>query len=131
MPSRMSLYPFLRLRSLAAKSAPQQCLVIGTRGMSSSNLNRPSPPPLPRELQREFEELQRNAQMPLSSPTLSHAETEAQISLHPDARKPLTPEFDGDVNPRTGEQGGPKREPVRKWSDDGGDWSFKGRVSDF
>lgn len=99
--------------------------------MSSSNLNRPSPPPLPRELQREFEELQRNAQMPLSSPTLSHAETEAQISLHPDARKPLTPEFDGDVNPRTGEQGGPKREPVRKWSDDGGDWSFKGRVSDF
>lgn len=69
--------------------------------------------------------------MPLSSPTLSHAETEAQISLHPDARKPLTPEFDGDVNPRTGEQGGPKREPVRKWSDDGGDWSFKGRVSDF
>ncbi|KAG2111268.1 uncharacterized protein F5147DRAFT_687003 [Suillus discolor] len=128
MPSRMS---FLRLRSLAAKSAPQQCRVIGTRGMSSSNLNRPSPPPLPRELQREFEELQRSAQMPLSSPTLSHAETEAQMSLHPDARKPLTPEFDGDVNPRTGEQGGPKREPVRKWSDDGGDWSFKGRVSDF
>ncbi|KAG2074597.1 hypothetical protein BDR04DRAFT_1092771 [Suillus decipiens] len=99
--------------------------------MSSHNLNRPSPPPLPRELQREFEELQRSAQMPLSSPTLSHDEAEAQMSLHPDARKPLLPEFDGDVNPRTGEQGGPKREPVGKWSDDGGDWSFKGRVSDF
>ncbi|KAG1752984.1 hypothetical protein EDB19DRAFT_1670955 [Suillus lakei] len=121
MPSRISFHPFLRFGSLATKSAPQQCLVIGTRGMSSSNLNRPSPPPLPRELQREFEELQRSAQMPLSSPTLSHDEAEAQMSLHPDARKPLTPEFEG----------GPKREPVGKWSDDGGDWSFKGRVSDF
>ncbi|KIK47126.1 hypothetical protein CY34DRAFT_799668 [Suillus luteus UH-Slu-Lm8-n1] len=129
MPSRISFRPVLRFGSLPTK--PRQRLVIGTRGMSSSNLDRPSPPPLPRELQREFEELQRSAQMPLSSPTLSHGEAEAQMSLHPDARKPLTPEFDGDVNPRTGEQGGPKREPVGKWSDEGGDWSFKGRVSDF
>jgi hypothetical protein len=99
--------------------------------MNSSNLNRPSPPPLPRELQREFEELQRNAQMPLSSSTLSHGEAEAEMSLHPDAREPLIPEFEGDINPKTGEQGGPKREPVGKWTEDGGDWSFKGRVSDF
>ncbi|KAG0706025.1 hypothetical protein DFH29DRAFT_199787 [Suillus ampliporus] len=129
MLSHISFHTLLRLRPL--ESAPQQCLVVMTRRMNSSNLNRPSPPPLPRELQREFEELQRSAQMPLSSPTLSHGEAEAQMSLHPDAPKPLTPEFEGDINPRTGEQGGPKREPVGKWTEDGGDWSFKGRVSDF
>ncbi|KAF8219934.1 hypothetical protein L208DRAFT_1417448 [Tricholoma matsutake] len=92
----------------------------------SVNLNRPSPPPLPREQQREFEELLQNAQTPLA------AEAEAVLDVHPDARKPLKAEFEGDVNPMTGEEGGPKREPVGRWGEDlGGDWSFKGRVSDF
>jgi hypothetical protein len=50
---------------------------------------------------------------------------------HPDAPVPLKAEFDGDVNPATGERGGPKREPVHRWIRDEGDWSFKGRVSDF
>lgn len=122
---------FHSLLRLGLPSAPKQSFVIGTRRMSSPNLNRPSPPPLPRELQREFEELQRAAQMPLSSSSLSQGEAEAEMSLHPDARKPLIPEFEGDINPKTGEQGGPKREPVGKWTENGGDWSFKGRVSDF
>lgn len=91
-----------------------------------ANYNRPAPPPLPREQQREFEELLRKAQTPLAQPSPS---TEAQ--LHPDAREPVKPEFEGDVNPNTGERGGPKREPVGRWGEDGGDWSFKGRVSDF
>ncbi|UNI16030.1 hypothetical protein JDV02_002506 [Purpureocillium takamizusanense] len=39
------------------------------------------------------------------------------------------PEFDGDVNPKTGEVGGPKNEPLR-WGG-GGDWSYNGRVTDF
>ncbi|KAF8630678.1 hypothetical protein AX15_002822 [Amanita polypyramis BW_CC] len=83
-----------------------------------SNLNRPSPPPLSPELQREFDELVRHAQS--SSP---------ELPRHPDAGEPIQPEFDGDMNPRTGEKGGPKREPVHSWIE--GDWSFKGRVSDF
>lgn len=96
---------------------------------SITNLNRPAPPPLPRELQREFEELQRAAQAPLSSSKVSPVDDSA---MHPDAREPLKPEFEGDVNPVTGEEGGPKREPVGRWGEDpGGDWSFKGRVSDF
>ncbi|KAF8210344.1 hypothetical protein K438DRAFT_1571143 [Mycena galopus ATCC 62051] len=90
-----------------------------------SSLNRPSPIPLPREQQREFELLQRAAQTPLASNNTS----DDDLQLHPDAREPLKPEFVGDVNPKTGEQGGPKREPVGKWVE--GDWSFKGRVSDF
>ncbi|TFY83576.1 hypothetical protein EWM64_g444 [Hericium alpestre] len=82
---------------------------------------RPSPPPLPPSEQREFEELVRKAQGPSIS----------QNDLHPDTPAPLKKEFEGDVNPITGERGGPKREPVNRWSEDGGDWSFKGRVSDF
>ena len=105
-----------------------------TRAMSSDSrntLNRPSPPPLPREAQREFEELVRKSQAPLTQTSSNRALAEADLAMHPDARAPLKAEFEGDVNPATGETGGPKREPVRKWADGDGDWSFKGRVSDF
>ncbi|KAG5342708.1 Protein fmp21, mitochondrial [Termitomyces sp. J132] len=88
-----------------------------------ASLNRPAPPPLPRHQQREFERLQRASTQP---------DSEAELALHPDARAPLRPDFEGDINPLTGEQGGPKQEPVRKWGGESeGDWSFKGRVSDF
>ncbi|KIL66256.1 hypothetical protein M378DRAFT_161118 [Amanita muscaria Koide BX008] len=90
----------------------------------ASNLHRPSPPPLPRNQQREFEELVRKAQG-----SSSQHVSDSELAMHPDARQPLEPEFAGDTNPVTGEKGGPKREPVRKWHE--GDWSFKGRVSDF
>ncbi|CCM01112.1 uncharacterized protein FIBRA_03160 [Fibroporia radiculosa] len=93
-----------------------------------NSLNRPSPPSLPRAAQREFEELVRTAQAPLQQPAAS---AEAELTMHPDAREPLLPQFVGETNPATGERGGPKREPVGKWVDSEGDWSFKGRVSDF
>lgn len=47
--------------------------------------------------------------------------------LHPNVRRGAPPEFQGDTNPRTGEVGGPKNDPLR-WS---GDWSYNGRVTDF
>ncbi|MCJ1294821.1 putative mitochondrial protein, conserved [Xylographa carneopallida] len=49
--------------------------------------------------------------------------------LHPDIRRGMQPEFEGERNPKTGEIGGPKNEPLR-W---GGnvDWSYNGRVTDF
>ena len=49
--------------------------------------------------------------------------------LHPDIRRGAQPEFEGKKNPKTGEIGGPKNEPLR-W---GGnvDWSYNGRVTDF
>lgn len=49
--------------------------------------------------------------------------------LHPAVRRGAPPEFEGDVNPKTGEVGGPKNEPLR-WGY-GGDWSYNGRVTDF
>lgn len=33
--------------------------------------------------------------------------------MHPDFRKAPTPLFEGEVNPETGEVGGPKREPLK------------------
>lgn len=49
--------------------------------------------------------------------------------LHPHVRRGARPEFEGDTNPKTGEVGGPKNEPLR-WGDSG-DWSYNGRVTDF
>jgi len=52
--------------------------------------------------------------------------------LHPNVRRGAKPEFEGDTNPKTGEVGGPKNEPLRWGSDDRrGDWSYNGRVTDF
>lgn len=49
--------------------------------------------------------------------------------LHPDVRRGARPEFEGERNPKTGEIGGPKNEPLR-WGG-GVDWSYNGRVTDF
>jgi hypothetical protein len=49
--------------------------------------------------------------------------------LHPDIRRGAQPEFEGDRNPKTGEVGGPKNEPLR-WGGEA-DWSYNGRVTDF
>ena len=49
--------------------------------------------------------------------------------LHPDIRRGTQPEFEGERNPKTGEVGGPKNEPLR-WGG-GVDWSYNGRVTDF
>ncbi|WPH02828.1 Hypothetical protein R9X50_00569600 [Acrodontium crateriforme] len=49
--------------------------------------------------------------------------------LHPNVRRGAPPEFEGEKNPKTGEVGGPKNEPLR-WGVSG-DWSYNGRVTDF
>lgn len=49
--------------------------------------------------------------------------------LHPNVRRGAPPEFEGDVNPQTGEVGGPKNNPLR-WGHQS-DWSYNGRVTDF
>merc|ERR1712093_642803 len=48
--------------------------------------------------------------------------------LHPNMRRGSKPEFEGDVNPKTGEVGGPKNEPLR-WGA-GGEWTYNGRTTD-
>ncbi|KAI9060275.1 hypothetical protein FKP32DRAFT_1760532 [Trametes sanguinea] len=95
-------------------SAATAMKAASSRLMSSGHpLVRPAPPPLPREQQREFEELVRAAQAPLAnSSRVDPSEKEADMAMHPDARAPIVAEFEGDVNPVTGEKGGPKREPL-------------------
>ncbi|KAK7752955.1 hypothetical protein SLS62_005114 [Diatrype stigma] len=56
-------------------------------------------------------------------------EEEEAAHLSQPLRKGAPPEFEGDVNPKTGEVGGPKNEPLR-WGA-GGDYSYNGRVTDF
>ena len=60
--------------------------------------------------------------------SLGHAKGEGE-ELHPDVRRGASPEFEGDTNPKTGEVGGPKNDPLR-WGVNG-DWSYNGRVTDF
>ncbi|KAK7525248.1 uncharacterized protein IWZ02DRAFT_229897 [Phyllosticta citriasiana] len=126
---------------------------LRARSIPPSFRTAPGPQRLPKEEQEIFEELQRRSTGAFSTPratpvvnqspqsSSSTAEQTAggdtfQISaegegeeLHPDVRRGAQPEFEGDVNPKTGEVGGPKNEPLR-WGAQG-DWSFNGRVTDF
>ncbi|KAF2624131.1 DUF1674-domain-containing protein [Macroventuria anomochaeta] len=127
----------------------------------SSPFGGPSPPRLPKEEQELFEKLQKQSTgafsqpkpdpEPTSQPSIrmkinqspdSTSEPEIRFEngkeikkgeeFHPNMRRGAPPEFEGDVNPKTGEVGGPKNEPLRWGSGEGrGDWSYNGRVTDF
>ncbi|KAJ5923883.1 hypothetical protein N7466_008070 [Penicillium verhagenii] len=95
----------------------------------------PAPPRLPKEEQEIFEELQKRSTGAFSTPQVNQSpKAEIKVNgngeeLHPDAPQGLKPEFEGETNPKTGEVGGPKNEPLR-WGA-AGDWSYGGRVTDF
>ncbi|KAL8365377.1 hypothetical protein RB595_004262 [Gaeumannomyces hyphopodioides] len=97
----------------------------------------PAPPRLPAAEQAEFERLQHEAasvgdailpELPEAAAAAAAAGPE-EPTTSGGIRRGAPPEFDGDVNPKTGEVGGPKNEPLR-WGA-GGDYSFNGRVTDF
>lgn len=109
----------------------------------------PGPPKLPAKEQAEFERLQREAAVssafqPESTPsetsttqaavtetttTSSSEEVKSELREGGGLYRGARPEFDGDKNPKTGEVGGPKNEPLR-WGS-AGDWSYNGKVTDF
>ncbi|KAH0527211.1 hypothetical protein TsFJ059_002235 [Trichoderma semiorbis] len=64
-----------------------------------------------------------------SSATASAQKTDDSTTLNQGLFRGAPPEFEGDTNPKTGEVGGPKNEPLR-WGGEG-DWSYNGRVTDF
>jgi len=122
---------------------------------ASGFIQRPGPPPLPSKDQKEFEELVKAAQAPLSAQNFSKPLTSApkiptqdgsmgkmdfvsnlreedlllENTVHPDARTKPSPDFEGDTNPLTGEKGGPKKEPL-SWGAQG-EWTYGGRATDF
>ncbi|KAH3675520.1 hypothetical protein WICMUC_002609 [Wickerhamomyces mucosus] len=115
--------------------------VLGSRSYSLKNdfSFSAGPPKLPKEEQEEFERLQKlaNSQAAIEEYNNSISSTRESFPDSPNLNKvdignfspefmKTIPEFEGDVNPVTGEVGGPKQDPLRH-----GDYSFNGRVTDF
>ncbi|KAI8654833.1 Succinate dehydrogenase assembly factor 4, mitochondrial [Fusarium keratoplasticum] len=130
-------------RLLTRRISPLLRLSTPSR-LSSTFQTRPGPPKLPAEQQAEFERLQRAAavssafqpveeQAGATTPATSQARHATTPEKSEDVNQGLfrgaPPEFEGDTNPKTGEVGGPKNEPLR-WGGEG-DWSYNGRVTDF
>lgn len=146
----------LRLNTLITKLTPRAVINSRTSSLSIISIRQlsnnggfsitPSPPKLDKEEQEEFENLQRiaNSQaaieeynakfidtkesFPDQSPSSSGPDLKTKVDLggfSPEFMRTI-PEFEGDVNPVTGEIGGPKQDPLRH-----GDYSFNGRVTDF
>lgn len=97
-----------------------RCFASSSR-QSKSPFSRPGPPPLPAAEQAEFDELVKANQAIGTAPA-----KEADIIEHRDIRKGARPAFEGEVNPKTGEHGGPKTDPFLAG---GGDWQYGGRVT--
>ncbi|KAL7270114.1 hypothetical protein RUND412_007190 [Rhizina undulata] len=124
---------FIRKNHLRLLTTARPFRLLSTSSRLTSPLSfapGPSPPKLPKEQQEEFEALQRASAGAFSTPRLQRepsSSSEADEGLsHPDLRRVAKPEFEGERNPKTGEIGGPKNDPLRH-----GDWSFNGRVTDF
>lgn len=103
-------------------SLPTRTLLPLSRSFSSlpprfSSFSRPSPLPLPRAQQQEFEELLRKVQNPARASAVNLSDPDAnvqpeELSMHPDYRPKPKPRWEGKVNPETGEVNGPKAEPL-------------------
>ncbi|KAF3394623.1 Succinate dehydrogenase assembly factor 4 [Penicillium rolfsii] len=141
MPSSLLLRRVCRPSFMSRLSTPSLSTTAVLRQISDDGKpsfafkHSPAPPRLPKEEQEIFEELQRQSTGAFSTPQVNQspqadAQPEIQMNgIHPDAPQGLKPEFEGEKNPKTGEVGGPKNEPLR-WGA-GGDWSYGGRVTDF
>lgn len=117
-----SLPPLLRIRPCNRQLFQTSAYRFAQqRDDPTSEFERPSPPRLPKELQEEFERLQKEALSGSSGNVGPNGE-----EMHPDARRPQPANFSGDRNPVTGEVGGPKTEPTQH-----GDWTYGGRATDF
>ena len=126
------------VRSTLAKSFAPTARLQTIRCLNTERM--PSPPKLPREEQLEFERLQKiaNSQAAIDEYNAKVTGDSTKESLNneiltkndigsfsPEFSRTI-PEFEGEVNPKTGERGGPKQDPLRH-----GDYSFNGRVTDF
>ncbi|CCU99865.1 unnamed protein product [Malassezia sympodialis ATCC 42132] len=113
--------------SNVAERAPCQLRTFASSVLARSDapFSRPGPIPLPKEEQKEFEKLVRDKENTIPFADIDKEGKES--NAHPDARQKASVEFEGDVNPVTGEVGGPKTDPLR-WNSE---WTFGGRATDF
>ena len=127
---------FTHIIASSSRAAFRPPLYLSRRLLGTSTIlrfsqpfNRPGPPPLPPADQAEFEALVKAQSTIGGTPaaTLPKAELEQLEQVeHRDLRRGPRAEFEGDTNPRTGEQGGPKIDPFKSGDND---WSYGGRVT--
>ncbi|ROT40426.1 DUF1674-domain-containing protein [Sodiomyces alkalinus F11] len=122
---------FERLQRKAAISSafhPDDAQLVSSSSSSSSSSS-PSSPAAPSSTPRHTTSATSQTQ-PQSQPQQQQTQEAEDSDPNPGGVfRGAPPEFEGDVNPRTGEVGGPKNEPLR-WGDKS-DWSYNGRVTDF
>jgi hypothetical protein len=132
-PKEQEEFERLQRNSTGAFSTPRSSITVN-QGSSSSEASKSRP----QINQSPASQSEKNASLvPAEEVEIAAVNARVQASgkgeeLHPDIRRGAKPEFEGDVNPVTGEVGGPKNEPLR-WGSTGerGDWSYNGRVTDF
>ena len=130
------LYERLQQQSTGAFSTPRPDVVVNPSSIPTSSSapttprQRPqinqSPHSTPAEAEEGKATARDKAEQELNARVKASGRGE---ELHPDVRRGALPEFEGERNPKTGEVGGPKNEPLR-WGG-GVDWSYNGRVTDF
>ncbi|TGZ84195.1 hypothetical protein EX30DRAFT_338744 [Ascodesmis nigricans] len=132
-PDTMTSLPALRAGLRRTTPLPLTAPIVSstTRALSSLPPSRPAPPRLPKEQQEEFERLQKAStgafSTSQSATTTATGATEIDPEeLHKDLRRGAKPEFEGEKNPKTGEIGGPKNDPLLHR-----EWTFNGRATDF
>lgn len=140
-PKEQEEYERLQRNSTGAFSTPRPSVTVNQSSTSTTNPSAQSPPRVnqsPASAPESTPETTSKADS-ISAEEIEIASVNARIEatgkgeeVHPDIRRGAKPEFEGDVNPLTGEVGGPKNEPLR-WGSTGerGDWSYNGRVTDF
>ncbi|WVR07472.1 hypothetical protein IAU60_004514 [Kwoniella sp. DSM 27419] len=116
-------------------SALSRTLHTSSTPLNRKSFTKPGPPPLPARDQAEFDALLKaNATVGASPMIVDNpdkgikAAEKQETDLHKDIRRGPKPEFEGDVNPKTGERGGPKVDPFKAGDQD---WQYGGRVTDF
>ncbi|KAI9737222.1 MAG: putative mitochondrial protein, conserved [Claussenomyces sp. TS43310] len=142
-PKEQEEFEKLQRSSTGAFSTPRPSVTVNTSSSPSSpSASRPRPQINQSPASESLPSNPKINQSPastLSADDVEIAAVNARVEatgkgeeLHPDIRRGAKPEFEGDVNPKTGEVGGPKNEPLR-WGSTGdrGDWSYNGRVTDF
>lgn len=119
------LYEQLQRSSTGAFSSPKPTVVVNQSSAAPSERSRPQINQSPHTEPAAEPSTEQKVQN-------INAKVEARGNgeeLHPDVRRGVPPEFEGERNPKTGETGGPKNDPLR-WGG-GVDWSYNGRVTDF
>lgn len=123
-PKEQEEFERLQRSSTGAFSTPK--IEVVTNTLKSSSRPRPQINQSPATTAAEKEDIK------LAAANARVSATGMGEELHPDYRSVAKPDFEGEINPKTGEVGGPKNDPL-KWGSSGqnGDWSYNGRATDF